>query len=182
MCQKGTKRKKQKENTKQNVYFTARRLFEEKGFNNVTIEEIAEKAGVSVGTIYFHFNSKQEIMAEYHSELDQAYSEYLKRQEDSLDYARKSSLEKIHDFVLFCIEISAKLGVENIRVVYPYMMCNEAFGSSILNWCINGGVDDISQMSERLVLTYLDGLCISRSGEHAHLKNDSGEEDSALDR
>lgn len=133
MYQKRTQRQEQKENTKLKVYHCAKRLFKEKGFDNVIMEEIAEAAGVSVGTIYFHFKSKQEIMANYHSELDQSYTEYFEQQKKNYQYAGKSNLTRLRDFLLFCCEISAGLGVENIRVVYPYMMCNDDFGGRMLN-------------------------------------------------
>lgn len=133
MYQKRTQRQEQKENTKLRVYHCAKRLFKEKGFDNVTVEEIAEAASVSVGTIYFHFKSKQEIMANYHSELDKSYIEYFEQQQKTSQYVNTSNLTKLQDFLLFCCEISAGLGVENIRVVYPYMMCNDDFGGRMLN-------------------------------------------------
>ena len=131
MYQKRTKRQEQKENTRGAIYRSARQLFDEKGFDNVTMEEIAAKAGVSVGSIYFHFNSKQEIMANYHADLDHAYLEYLEA--SKAEDAQKSVQQKLTDFIVFACITSANLGVENIRVVYPYMMCNAEFGSRMLN-------------------------------------------------
>jgi len=131
MYQKRTKRQEQKENTRGVIYRSARQLFDEKGFDNVTMEEIAAKAGVSVGSIYFHFNSKQEIMANYHADLDDAYLEYLEA--TKAQDTQKNFQEKLTDFIVFACTTSANLGVENIRVVYPYIMCNAEFGSRMLN-------------------------------------------------
>lgn len=42
----------------------ARRLFFDRGFKAVTVDDIAEKAGVSKGSIYLCFESKEEIYAQ----------------------------------------------------------------------------------------------------------------------
>ncbi len=40
----------------------AKALFASKGFNNVTLEEVAERVGVAKGTIYLHFASKDDLL------------------------------------------------------------------------------------------------------------------------
>lgn len=42
----------------------ARRVFAHSGFNQVTVDEIAEEAGVAKGTVYLYFPSKQELFRE----------------------------------------------------------------------------------------------------------------------
>jgi len=36
-------------------------IFAKKNFRDVTIPEIAERAGVAVGTVYEYFNNKEEL-------------------------------------------------------------------------------------------------------------------------
>jgi AcrR family transcriptional regulator len=55
------RRKKEKENRKNAILKTARKLFFDKGFKSVTIDNIAAKAGLSKGSIYLCFESKEEI-------------------------------------------------------------------------------------------------------------------------
>lgn len=55
-------RKMQAKETKQRIISAARKLFEAKGFEKVTIEEIAQAALVSVPTIYALFQSKIGIL------------------------------------------------------------------------------------------------------------------------
>lgn len=58
------RRKRERENRKTAILKSARRLFFEKGFKTVTVESIARKAELSKGSIYLHYNSKEEIYAQ----------------------------------------------------------------------------------------------------------------------
>ena len=55
------RRKRERENRKNAILKAARKLFFEKGFKSVTVESIARKAELSKGSIYLHYNSKEEI-------------------------------------------------------------------------------------------------------------------------
>lgn len=54
---------KSPEERKQEIIETALKLFSEKGYNNTTIQDIAEKMNVAQGLCYRYFKSKQEIFA-----------------------------------------------------------------------------------------------------------------------
>ena len=58
------KRKKGKENRKNTILRAARRLFFDRGFKAVTVDNIAAKSEVSKGSIYLCFESKEEIYAQ----------------------------------------------------------------------------------------------------------------------
>ena len=58
------KKKKEKENKKNTILRAARKLFFDRGFKFVTVDSIAAKAGVSKGSIYLYFDSKEEIYAQ----------------------------------------------------------------------------------------------------------------------
>lgn len=47
--------------TKEVIFSAAIKCFSEKGYNKTTMEEIALKAGVARGTLYYNFESKEEI-------------------------------------------------------------------------------------------------------------------------
>jgi AcrR family transcriptional regulator len=55
------KKEREKENRRNTILKSARRLFFNQGFKAVTVDRIAEKAGVSKGSIYLCFESKEEI-------------------------------------------------------------------------------------------------------------------------
>jgi AcrR family transcriptional regulator len=58
------KRKKGKENRKNTILKAARRLFFDRGFKAVTVDNIAAKSEISKGSIYLCFESKDEIYAQ----------------------------------------------------------------------------------------------------------------------
>jgi AcrR family transcriptional regulator len=47
--------------TKRRIFKTAIKLFSEKGFDNASIEEITAVSGVAKGSLYYHFETKEEI-------------------------------------------------------------------------------------------------------------------------
>ena len=58
------RRGKEKDYRKNLILKSARTLFFEKGFNNVTVDEIAKFSELGKGSIYLCFNSKEEIYAQ----------------------------------------------------------------------------------------------------------------------
>ena len=54
-------REQQAAETRKRIYQTALKLFEKKGFNNVSVDEIVRKSKSSKGAFYGHFSSKYEI-------------------------------------------------------------------------------------------------------------------------
>jgi AcrR family transcriptional regulator len=53
-----------KDDTRRRILESARRLFNQRGFSEVSIEEIMEHAGLTRGGFYRHFSSKDELYAE----------------------------------------------------------------------------------------------------------------------
>lgn len=72
-----TKRAKQALETRQRILEHALEMFSEKGYDNVTIEEIAKQAGVSKGTFYVHFAAKYDIFIEKFKEFDAYYTAFV---------------------------------------------------------------------------------------------------------
>ncbi len=56
------RREREKENIRSRILEEARLLFFEKGYDNASIRNIAERIEYSVGTIYLHFKDKDSIM------------------------------------------------------------------------------------------------------------------------
>ncbi len=61
----GIKERKERERSQRcsEILEAAKRIFEEKGFLNTTLQDVAQEAEISVGLIYRHFISKEDIFA-----------------------------------------------------------------------------------------------------------------------
>jgi AcrR family transcriptional regulator len=57
-----TKRERQAEERRNQLIDTALSLFAEKGFENTTIKDLSEAAGVAQGLIYHYYDSKEELL------------------------------------------------------------------------------------------------------------------------
>jgi AcrR family transcriptional regulator len=72
-------RARKKQRTRQQIELTARRLFIERGFEQVSVAEIAKAAEVSEATVYNHFPTKEDLvygrMQVFEDELLQAIRE-----------------------------------------------------------------------------------------------------------
>lgn len=53
--------------------FTARACFNDRGSHAVSTNHLAKEAGISVGNLYYHFRSKEELIRELYEELNQAW-------------------------------------------------------------------------------------------------------------
>jgi AcrR family transcriptional regulator len=57
------RRAREKEHRKQSILDAAREIFSQNGFHSTRMEDIADEAEVSKGTLYLYFQSKEELLA-----------------------------------------------------------------------------------------------------------------------
>jgi AcrR family transcriptional regulator len=57
------RKEREKERRKQQILVAAKRVFSENGFNKATMEDIAQEAELSPGTLYLYFKNKEELYA-----------------------------------------------------------------------------------------------------------------------
>lgn len=77
--------------TKQIIYNSAINVFSNNGYNGATMDEIASNAGISKGTLYYHFKSKEDIFR-------YIISEGIKKMKEEVDSAvsnKDEPLEKL---------------------------------------------------------------------------------------
>jgi len=58
--------------TRDKILLTARLLFNEHGFGNVSLAKLAEELGIAKGNIWYHFNDKRALLAG----INKQYSDY----------------------------------------------------------------------------------------------------------
>ena len=104
MSERLTPRKQQALEMRGRIQNVALDLFDREGFENVSVEEIAQKAGCSVGNIYHYFKSKDELAIQVTGHVDAAY---LTLEEEYLADTAHTSREKLLDFVGQSLRISS---------------------------------------------------------------------------
>lgn len=91
---------KKGEQTKRKIFAIAMRLFKEKGYDNVTVDEIVKEAEIAKGTFYIYFPTKAHIVGEIFLEIDNDYKNSMKKVE-----TLESSMEKVRSLLNDSIEI-----------------------------------------------------------------------------
>ena len=69
-------------NAKEKICTHAKHLFNEKGYNNVSLRDIAEAAGTTIGNLTYHFPLKKDLIFAIQEEL---YTEFLNDYVDTED-------------------------------------------------------------------------------------------------
>jgi AcrR family transcriptional regulator len=109
-----TPRQIKAQKTKKKLLDTALRLFSQKGYDNVTVDEIVKASGSSKGAFYTHFKSKYEIFLEKFKEIDDFYIEFLSSLPDELgSYDKMMSL--VEGQMIF---LKDYLGKDILRTIY----------------------------------------------------------------
>ncbi|MEI7463464.1 MAG: TetR/AcrR family transcriptional regulator, partial [Candidatus Taylorbacteria bacterium] len=73
-----TKRSLSALETKNNIFNTALLLFAQYGFDKVTVDDITKYAGVSKGSFYTHFESKESVLVDQFRKIDNHYEQVFK--------------------------------------------------------------------------------------------------------
>lgn len=133
MYKKGNKRKNQAEQTRRHIYETAAKLFTEKSFEEVTVNDIVAASGTSVGAFYHHFKNKQGVMVVTYRTLDEQYREYYRDIICGPECAGKCSIEKIELFMRNTVELIADIGRDFLSVFYQYILKDSSVSNSMLD-------------------------------------------------
>ena len=176
MEKKLTNRQKQALDTKKRIKKAAIELFNERGFDDVYIEDIAAAAGCSVGNIYHYYKNKEELAMHMTEHVDAEYAELAKLYRGDFSdvdpevkkkYESMTAEEKLLDFVGQSLRISS--GEAVLYASFMYGIKNPESGMLKVTWdrvyfsllkeltedCISEGTlpkdTDVSDMVDRLV-------------------------------
>lgn len=86
-----SRRERKKERTRQRIYESAMELFGERGFDNVTIEEICEAADIAKATYFLHFKTKASLIFESTARL----TELLRKELAKPSKSARKDLERV---------------------------------------------------------------------------------------
>ncbi|QSX06282.1 TetR/AcrR family transcriptional regulator [Sedimentibacter sp. zth1] len=102
------------ERTKRKIFKIAIKLFKEKGYNNVLVEEIVSCANIAKGTFYIYFPSKSYLVAELFEEYDYMYDDMF---DEIVCY--KTACEKIMVIVKKALSMTNdEIGYDLTRIAY----------------------------------------------------------------
>lgn len=108
-----TKRQIQAQQTKDLIYKTAIEMMEQNSFQNLKVEEICKVAGVSVGSFYNCFKTKNEILDEVFKKLDDYILEIAPQRLE-----QGSSIHRIMTFFEIYAEYNVSRGIEFTKQLY----------------------------------------------------------------
>lgn len=102
------------EKTKNKIFKIAIKLFKEKGYNNVPVEEIATCANIAKGTFYIYFPSKSHLVAELFEEYDYMYDQKF----SEISYY-DTSYEKVMAIIKIALSMTNnEIGYDLTRIAY----------------------------------------------------------------
>ena len=118
------------QNTKKNLMDVSVKLFSEKGYDSVGVQEICTKAEITKPTLYYYFGSKSGLLQNI---IDEYGKNFLKKIEDAANYEHdfQKSLTKLYKaainfakdnkayFAFHCILMNAPDGSESAEVFSP---------------------------------------------------------------
>lgn len=110
------------EKTKRKLLESATQLFEKYDFTSVTVDSIVEAAGVSKGTFYIYFESKDvliaNVLSDYVTIVDSDYKNHLKTiaPDSKADTILLSLIDKISDVLVNTI------GRDNMSLIYKLQL------------------------------------------------------------
>jgi TetR/AcrR family transcriptional regulator, fatty acid metabolism regulator protein len=107
-------RKKQAVATRQKISRVALRLFAKEGFDKVTVDDICKKAGVSHGTFYVYFNTREQVILDLFAKTDQTYDLFLANELALVG----NPVEKLWLLGKKALSHTEELGVDVMQITY----------------------------------------------------------------
>lgn len=108
-----TTRQAQAIKTKNKILKTSIDMMQKKGFDNITIEGISKKAGVSVGSFYYYFKSKNDILLDIFHKADDYFSENAENKLSS-----EHTVDQIVEFYMHYAKYSHSTDIDFTKKLY----------------------------------------------------------------
>lgn len=115
--------------TKRHLYQCAMKLFRERGFDRVSVDEIVREAGMAKGTFYIYFNSKSDIILEMLRQYDSYYDQIMASLPAELSIDGRME-EIVKGACRFTQEV---IGLDLIRVLYGKQLSEGQDHPGLLN-------------------------------------------------
>lgn len=108
-----SKQQQKSKETKERIFQAAKRILQKNGYENLSIKNICEEAGVSNGSFYHHFKTKDDLLS-YYIEDQPGINPDLLELPQNADEAKETIIHVYLNYVKYCRE----LGVEFMAGYY----------------------------------------------------------------
>lgn len=108
-----SKQQQKSKETKERIFRAAKRILQKKGYEELSIKNICEEAGVSNGSFYHHFKTKDDLLS-YYIEDQPSINPDLLDFPSNTDEAKVAIIHVYLNYVKYCRE----LGVEFMANYY----------------------------------------------------------------
>jgi len=98
--------------TKDKLYQCTLNLINERGYENVLIEDITKSAGLAKGTYYSHFKSKERLLFYTYKKSDDFYLKAYDQVKDQTDF-----FDQLNSFILLAYADVEQLGKEVLKAL-----------------------------------------------------------------
>lgn len=126
MSEKGSISRQQQKSreTREKIFEAAKRILQKKGYEELSIKNICEEAGVSNGSFYHHFKTKDDLLSYYIEDQPKIDPDLLELPE-SVSGVKEGIIQVYMNYVKYCRE----LGVEFVSEYYDTK--NQALNAAI---------------------------------------------------
>ena len=111
--QKLNNRQLQALKTKDKIYKSAIDLMDKKGYENIKIQDICKRAGVSIGSFYNCFKSKNDILIEIYKRAD----EYFLK-EVAGNIVKVNAIDEIIEYFDYYAKYNVQVGIDTMKLLY----------------------------------------------------------------
>ena len=99
-----SRQQKKSKDTKERIFQAAKRILKKKGYEELSIKNICEEAGVSNGSFYHHFKTKDDLLSYYIEDQPQIDPGLLDLP-DSAEEAKYTIIQVYLNYVNYCEEL-----------------------------------------------------------------------------
>lgn len=154
------------EQRRQQIIEGAIKVFTSKGFHSATVREIAEEAGLTMGTLYNYINSKEDIIYIVYDYISEALRQEvydaidgISEPRERLKAALRQNLKSVYqhqDVILFIYKASSYLDRERLHEVLARETRYIELFEDLLRGCVEGeAVDENRLRLAADLLTYI---------------------------
>ncbi|HHX22690.1 MAG TPA: TetR/AcrR family transcriptional regulator [Thermoanaerobacterales bacterium] len=146
--------------TKELILHTALRLFSERGYNGVSMRELAAEVGIKAASIYNHFSSKEDIFNSLFVEMQNRYEQIIKTvnvpsgtsKEAAMQYVgiSEKQLQQIAGG-LFLYFAKDEFAAPFRRMITSEQYRNPLAGDVFMKMFINGALEYQTELFKKLI-------------------------------